>query len=198
MPREGKAKVLNEAEFKKVTKIASTYRQAKRNIALLYMSFGLGLRAKEMASLKIKNVIDRNGDLVDEINLLRKMTKGEKKQRHIYLNHPKVRQALQDYLDERKKSPNFKIDQPLFLSQMGCPFSPDSLQQLFHDMFKASGFTGASSHSGRRTFATNLNNKGVDIKTISVLMGHSSVAMTAKYIDDNPVRLKKIAADALF
>ena len=47
MPREGKAKVLTEEEFKRVLKIVSTHPHAKRNAALLYFSFGLGLRAKE-------------------------------------------------------------------------------------------------------------------------------------------------------
>ena len=51
------------------------------------------------------------------------------------------------------------------------------------------------SHSGRRWFATELISKGVDLKAVSVLMGHSSVAMTAQYAEDNPQRLRRIAAE---
>jgi len=36
---------------------------------------------------------------------------------------------------------------------------------------------------------------GVDIKAVSTLMGHASIAMTAQYVEDNPVRLKQISAD---
>jgi integrase/recombinase XerD len=54
---------------------------------------------------------------------------------------------------------------------------------------------GASSDSGRRTFATTLIEKGVDVKAVSTLMGHASIAMTARYVEDNPVRLKQISAD---
>ncbi len=56
---------------------------------------------------------------------------------------------------------------------------------------------GASSHSGRRTFATTLIEKGVDIKAVSTLMGHASTAVTGRYVEDNPVRLKQISASIL-
>ncbi|NOQ67629.1 MAG: tyrosine-type recombinase/integrase, partial [Desulfobacterales bacterium] len=58
--------------------------------------------------------------------------------------------------------------------------------------------TGCSSHSGRRTYATRLIEDGYDIKAVSRLMGHSSVAMTARYVEDNPERLKKIAESVTF
>ncbi|MBK7616330.1 MAG: tyrosine-type recombinase/integrase [Burkholderiales bacterium] len=48
-----------------------------------------------------------------------------------------------------------------------------------------------SSHSGRRTFATSLIEGGVDIKAVSTLIGHSTVSMTARYVDDNPIRLRR-------
>jgi integrase/recombinase XerD len=69
------------------------------------------------------------------------------------------------------------------------------MQQLFHRLYKAAGVSGARSHSGRRWFATELISKGIDIKSVSVLMGHSSVAMTARYAEDNPQRLRRIAAE---
>jgi integrase/recombinase XerD len=56
---------------------------------------------------------------------------------------------------------------------------------------------GESSRSGRRTFATTLVEKGVDIKAVSTLMGHASLEMTARYVEDNPVRLKQISADVM-
>lgn len=193
---KGKAKVLNEAELKRVLKVASTSFHGKRNVALLYFSFGLGFRAKEMSNLKIGDVMSETGELYEEINLT--ITKGNK-QRHAYLTNLKIRQALTEYLEDRKeKKQRFTPKDPLFLSQKGGAFSPNHLQILFKFMYKSAGINNASSHSGRRTFATNLIEKGVDIKAVSNLMGHTTIAMTAKYVEDNPVRLKKIAADALF
>jgi integrase/recombinase XerD len=62
-------------------------------------------------------------------------------------------------------------------------------------MYRWAGLDQASSHSGRRTFATSLIEGGTDIKAVSSLMGHSSVAMTAQYVEDNPVRLRRICED---
>gem|GEM_PF-5728581 len=59
--REGQAKVLSEREFNRVVNAAKKMAHAKSNIALLYCSFGLGLRAKEMAALKVKHVLGVDG-----------------------------------------------------------------------------------------------------------------------------------------
>lgn len=64
-------------------------------------------------------------------------------------------------------------------------------------MYAQARLQGASSHSGRRTFATTLIEKDVDIKAVSTLKGHVSIAVTAQYVEDNPVRLKQISADLL-
>ena len=194
--REGQAKVLSESEFRRVVNIVKKQAHSKRNIALLYCSFGLGLRAKEMASLKVHHVLGVDDNLLEEINLDSSMTKG-KKQRHVFLTNPKVITAFQDYLDHRKDCEGilFNIASPLFRSQKGNSFSPNSLQQLFHRMYLDAKIQGASSHSGRRSFATKLIEKGVDIKAVSTLMGHQSIAMTSQYVENNPVRLKQICTD---
>ncbi|WP_217363437.1 tyrosine-type recombinase/integrase [Duganella dendranthematis] len=169
---------------------------AKRNVALLYCSFGLGLRAKEMAALKIKHVLGIDGSILDEINLTGNMTKGSK-QRHAYLTNPRVIAAIRDFIDDRQEREGilFNIEAPLFKSQKGSSFTPNSLQQLFHRMYQDAKLQGASSHSGRRSFATRLIERGVDIKAVSTLLGHASVSMTSKYIQDNPVRLKQICTE---
>jgi integrase/recombinase XerD len=200
VPREGKAKVLTEEEFKRLLKVVVGGSHAKRNIALLYTSFGLGLRAKEMSSLHLFHVLSKTKDsLFEEINLTGKMTKGEK-QRHIYLTNQKVRKALLDYIEERKQKDGnlFSLHTPLFRSQKKGKFSPNALQRLFYQLYKQAGIVGASSHSGRRTFATRLIERGVDIKAVSRLMGHASISMTAQYVEDNPIRLKRIAEELNF
>ena len=58
MPKEGKSRVLSESEFKRLLIIAKEGTLGLRNVAIVYCSFGLGLRAKEIASLKIMDVVD--------------------------------------------------------------------------------------------------------------------------------------------
>jgi integrase/recombinase XerD len=196
MSREGQAKVLSEAEFKRVLLIAKEGQFGVRNIALLYCSFGLGLRVKEIASLTLADVTDGQFKLLDEINLKRSMTKGEK-QRQVYLVNKKVREALEAHLKTLTNQEQVLQNKPLFTTQRKSRFTPNSLQKLFKSLFDKAGIIGASSHSGRRTFITRLIEQGADIKAVSKLAGHSNIVTTAIYVQDNPCRLKRIANMAL-
>ena len=68
------------------------------------------------------------------------------------------------------------------------------MQKLFARMYRAVGLDGASSHSGRRTFATKLIENGVGIKNVQTLLGHKSIQTTTLYIQENPMLLGKITA----
>jgi integrase/recombinase XerD len=50
-------------------------------------------------------------------------------------------------------------------------------------LYKNAGLVGASSHSGRRSFLTQLSAKGVPIKVLMELASHRSMQTTARYID---------------
>jgi integrase/recombinase XerD len=193
MAKQGKAKVLNEKELKRVVQHQIGTKHGIRNIALLHFSFYMGLRAKEMASLRISDVVDSNGEIKDQIELNREMTKGDKS-RTVYLVNSKVRNALKDYLDFRKNIENsYFRNSPLFRSQISNSFSANTIQMLFTRMYKDVGLDGASSHSGRRSFATRLLEQGVNIKSVQTLLGHSSITTTSIYAEDNPYLLANIS-----
>ena len=59
------------------------------------------------------------------------------------------------------------------------------LTQNFFWLFKRAGIAGASSHSMRRTFITNLASKGIGVRVLASLAGHRSIAVTQRYIDVN-------------
>ena len=120
------------------------------------------------------------------------MTKGAK-QRRCYLTNEKLRKVLTDYLEMRKKNNTYHLDAPLILSQKKCAFTPDTMQKLFARMFASVGLDGATSHSGRRTGATNLFDNGVDVRNVQVLLGHSQISSTIIYLQENPVVLGKIS-----
>lgn len=193
---ERRAAVLDESLIKRLIAVAKDSKHGLRNEAMIYLSFGLGLRAKELASLKIKDVILPSGEIRDELLLGRKATKGGKV-RLVYLTQPAVRKSLTRYISHRREVEGilFNHDSALLKSQKGSAFSPNTLQQLFARLYESAGINGASSHSGRRTFATGLIESGVDIKAVSTLMGHASVAMTARYVENNPARLKRICGE---
>ncbi len=192
MRKQRRAQVITESEFRRVIAVAKETNHGKRNAALVYMSFALGLRAKELATLRIADVLDDSRKLRDEVMLGRQHTKGGK-QRLIYLSNRDARRYLTDYINERRdSSQSLRAEAALFQSGKGGAFTPNTMQMLFKRLFREAGLPDASSHSGRRTFATSLIEGGADLKAVSKLMGHSSVAMTARYVEDNPFRLSRI------
>ncbi|MDP4300215.1 tyrosine-type recombinase/integrase, partial [Leptothrix discophora] len=50
---------------------------------------------------------------------------------------------------------------------------------------------GATSHSGRRTFITNLAAQGVSVRVLAALAGHRSIQTTQRYIDVNDNMLRR-------
>jgi len=189
----GKARVLTSVEFKRVVKMQESNKHSLRNITCLYISFYLMLRAKEISNLTISTLVDKSGNLKKEVLLKRRMTKGSK-QRRCYLTNEKLRKVLTEYLEMRKKNNTYHLDAPLILSQKKGAFTPDTMQKLFARMFASVGLDGATSHSGRRTGATNLFDNGVDVRNVQVLLGHSQISSTIIYLQENPALLGKISA----
>ena len=200
MPREGKARVLDKNEQERLLTILRAGKYPERNLALFYISFGCGLRVKEIASLNIGDIIDLEGNLIAEVNLKKNMTKAGGKPRTFYLVSKDVVKAIEAYVKIRMQmeAPPPNQDAPFFVTQKRQRFSPNTLQKAFHIFYEKAGLHGASSHTGRRTFATVLAAKGVGIEKLQVLMGHEDIKTTARYIDNNPESLKKIVKDLVF
>jgi len=188
----GKAKVLNKNEFNRVVKFQINTKHGLRNVLLLHLSFFLGLRSKEMASLIIGDLVDVNGDLKEEVTLKRHQTK-RGKQRRFYITNDKLKKVLIQYLNTRKEiEGDLDLNATLIKNQMSGKFSSASLQQCFKKMYESVGID-ASSHSGRRSFCTNLSENGISITNLQTLMGHQSISTTALYINENPKILGKIS-----
>ncbi len=164
-------------------------KNALRDRAALYLTHYLGIRAKEVAALRVSDVYDPATGIREVIRLLATMTKGEK-YREVFLVNATARDALMQYLTTRSlRTPNA----PLFMSQKGGAFSANSMQKMLANRYHMAGVK-ASSHSGRRSFATNLIEAGADIYTIQTMMGHTSISTTQAYFVTSPARLKKFAA----
>lgn len=194
------AKVLTEKEIKKVVKVIDSKRHATRNRCMFLMTHMSGARISEVASLRICDVLSSDGSIKSEVYLSAQQTKGSKG-RTLYLSD-KLREEIRLYLKTRFKLkdllPVTMTDtvRALFANQKDCHrgFSASTACQMFHYWYKEAKIDGASSHSGRRGFITNLANKGVHVRILQELAGHSSIAVTQKYIDVNQDKLKMAIA----
>lgn len=179
MSREGQAAVLSKGEMKRLEAIIASKEKAERNQSMMDFSFRCGMRVKEIAALVVKDVVGANGKIKKSFTLESRKTKG-RKNREIYLQDPRLVKNLKRYLEVRGYDPG-----PLFISRKGGFFTANTMQMAFKRLFRAAGIEEASSHSGRRTFATTLIDKGYILVMVAELMGHARIEMTRKYVTTN-------------
>jgi integrase/recombinase XerD len=181
------AKTLTIEEMTRVLDYIRTRRFAPRNRAMMLLTHLAGLRIGEVACLRWSDVINLDGAVKDEIRLLPDMTKG-RHARTVFVNI-RLREELQAYAEQAKC---LDRSYPFFASQKSVKsgFSANSLAQTFALLYEGAGLEGASSHSGRRTFLTNLANKGTAIHILKTLAGHRSISTTAAYLYSSPSQLK--------
>ena len=184
---EGKmaeAATLSEAQIKRAVRFCQTRRYVTRDTTILLLSLYTGLRAKEIAALRNSDVYEHSGAVRTQFTLTAAQTKGART-RTVFVNK-QLTQQLSTYRAWRNTD---DAAAALFPSQKGGHFSANTMCQLFLNIYKQCGLIDASSHSGRRTFITRLANKGVGVRTLAALAGHSSIQTTQRYIDVNDAQL---------
>lgn len=183
------AKTLTEKELKRVLIYISLRKHAARNRAMLLITHWAGLRVGEVAALRIGDVIASDGSIKPEIRLLPEQTKGQYA-RTVFLGE-RLRKELAIYAATIKRP---LPEKPLFYTQKRLGFTANTMCQYFHVLYRQVGIDGASSHSGRRSFITNLANKGVGVRVLMALAGHRNISTTQAYIDVNDA-MQRAAVD---
>ena len=89
------AQTLNEAQFRRVLHYCRSRRHPVRDTTIFMVSFYAGLRAKEIAALKLGDVFDDNGAVREQFILGVDQSKGRQR-RTVYLNQ-RLRKALATY-----------------------------------------------------------------------------------------------------
>ncbi len=182
------AKTLSTQEIRRVLDYVATRKHGERNRAMLLTMYYAGLRVKECAELRYEDVLDTEGKIRAEIRLTPDQTKGNKAGT-VFVSE-KLRKELQTYVNA---VPFKDIKDKLFYSQKRPKegWSSNTLCQFFHYLFKNVGIEGASSHSPRRTFVTNLADKGVSVRVLQSLCRHANISTTQAYIDVNDAMKRK-------
>lgn len=174
------AKTLTPAEIQQALDYMAQRGYAMRNRVMFLTGLWSGMRVGEIASLRVGDVRNADGTVRSEIRLTAEQTKG-RQPRTVFLPQ-KLRDEMQAYFELRGHVPSTN---PLFITGGRKPFSANLMAQHFHYLFKWAGIAGASSHSMRRSFITNLANKGISVRVLAEIAGHRSIAVTQKYIDVN-------------
>lgn len=154
-------------------------REAKESgvYELYYLDLATGLRRRELLGLKWEDVDLQNGIIhvrrqvarVDgEVKELPLKTKNS--YRNISISQDAV--AMLEEMEAHRSSDY------VFPSSTGGPISPDSVNNMLHRVLKRAGLPSIRFHDLRHTFATLALQNGVDIKTVSGMLGHFSAGFT--------------------
>lgn len=147
-----------------------------RNVALLEVLFGTGIRVSECTELKLEHV-----DLSSGVLLAR--GKGDRERYVPFGEYAKI--AIEEYLEKTRTvlMTKYKKDHEyLFVSQYGDPLSVSGVQYVLDNLIKKTSLTSSMHpHKLRHSFATHLLNNGADMRTVQELLGHKSLSSTQIY-----------------
>lgn len=158
---------------------------AARDVAIITLLYGCGLRISEALGLK------RAAAPLPEV--LRIRGKGDKERLVPVL--PAARSAVDRYL---KLSPYPEMpDQVLFLGTRGGPLNPRIVTRAMESARAQLGLpASATPHALRHSFATHLLNAGGDLRSIQELLGHASLSSTQAYTAVDTARLMEVYQNA--
>ncbi|MCG8510874.1 MAG: tyrosine recombinase XerC [Rhodospirillales bacterium] len=154
---------------------------AKRDIAVMMLLYGCGLRIGEALSLNRGQVPD--GDVMT--------VTGKGGKQRIVPVLPVVREAIDDYLASCPYG--LEDGDPLFVGARGKRLQAGIIQKAMRNVRILLGLPEtATPHALRHSFATHLLAGGGDLRTIQELLGHASLSTTQRYTDVDSARLMAI------
>jgi integrase/recombinase XerC len=149
-----------------------------RDLAILLLLYGAGLRVAEAMSLTARSL---------PIGSTLRVT-GKRSKMRIVPIVPAVREAVEDY---RRQCPYpLTGDAPLFVGARGARLNPDLVRRSVANARRRLGLPDTlTPHALRHSFATHLLARGVDLRALQELLGHASLSSTQIYTAVDAARL---------
>lgn len=159
-----------------------------RDRAMLELMYASGLRASEVAGLRVR-------DYHETLGMVLVTGKGNK-QRMVPVGAP-ARAAIADYLKHcrpvlARPDSAGKDAGRLLLSRTGRPLERVAVWQLVKKNAAAAGLQGVHPHMLRHSFATHLLMGGADLRVVQELLGHADIATTQIYTHVDSARLRSV------
>lgn len=196
------AHLITRSEKNWLFKLTKSYSKwPERDLCLLAFFIGTPCTILELNRITLSDVLS-GSDTINKSFTIRgdKALNGE--YREVF-----IKQDIAKYLSKYLESiPNNLFDNEfLFKTLSGQPFSittlkgnqrADSLTRHVLDLLRESGIEQPSALSGRRTFATEANRKGIHISVIHHSLGNKKLITTKRLIDSDPSIIGEVSNKA--
>jgi integrase/recombinase XerD len=155
-----------------------------RDRAMLEVLYGSGLRVSELAGLKTAEVNLGDGFLV---------CRGKGGKERIVPLGRSACDAVGRYLAEIRPLIDAEDREEMFLSRRGRPFTRQGLWKLLRQHAVKAGLGAKiSPHVLRHSFATHLLERGADLRSVQLMLGHSQITTTQIYTHVSRERLRRV------
>ncbi len=168
--------IIKDAKF-----IANDDWQGLRDMAVLTLLYGCGLRISEALSLNY-------GDFISAENFIKIKGKGNKERLVPLL--PIVKENIYAYINAVSHA--FSYNEPLFIGKRGDRLTPRIIQRQMQKIRSRLGLPDTvTPHALRHSFATHLLAQGTDLRSIQELLGHETLSTTERYTNVEFETLKR-------
>ena len=177
-PHRGKGSATVEPIRKKsdIEAIKANLSKTPRDYAMFTLGINAGLRGGDLIGLKYKDILTPQGRIKSALEVLEQKT-GNKRRIAIGSN---ARSSLQALISDPEQ---IDFDAFIFPSRKGGEMSIQRLHQLVNEWTKEAKIKGHfGSHTLRKTYGYFHYKRGVDITRLMQIFGHSSQAITLRYI----------------
>lgn len=203
---ENPAEEMETPKIEKKIPVSLSYDQVKKLLEQPDSNTFLGFRDRVImelfysSGLRVSELVALNRDDLDLQNLLIKL-KGKGKKERVVPITKNAAEWITSYLGHAERHLDMdghlaQVDsQAVFLNKLGTRLTLRSVDRNFDKYLKASGLANKiTPHTIRHTIATHWLENGMDLKTVQVMLGHSSLQTTTIYTQVSP-KLKKKAYD---
>ena len=191
MPKfeKGLPTVLNKDDIDKIRAVINTDKiTGVRDRLIVELLYSSGIRASELIDMSehMINMSERE---------IRVIGKGNKERITFFSQN--AEKWLKHYIDLKKRDYKNYDSSVIFVNSRGEKLNSRSLRRLITDYAKKADINKeVTPHVFRHSFATTLLNKGVDIRYLQELLGHSSISTTQIYTHVSKALLREVYMSA--
>ncbi len=151
--------------------------KTKKERAIIEFLLASGVRVSELCAMHLNDIN------FDTLTVIVREGKGAK-QRTVYINELASKHLI-EYLSTRNINGEF-----LLYNKWKKPINAGGIRHILNQIGERAEVNNVYPHRFRRTFATNLSNRGMEIQDISALLGHENLNTTMMYVHTSADRVR--------